>query len=231
MTSTLARVRVLLVAGALAGVLAGAAACGSDQSTNSIPSLTAAQLAMHFDTLAGQLEVSHPGDIRLSWYQQIAEVLARGQSPTGLAARLVTGPAVMPALTEIHAYPDTINAHLIVDSTYNLAAWLPTPQPTIFVDVYVRFIKTAAGHPDSTAALVSIFDTTGASIKDTTAAVIASLTNSNSGACTVTPLVHLTVPANPCTKVIASWQVAGGMGAVNINTPVRIAGIRLTRAQ
>jgi hypothetical protein len=198
-----------------AGVLA-AVACGSDQSTNSTPPpLTAAALALHFDTLAGQLQASNPADVRLQWYQAIASILARGASPTVLSVQARGELAVFEVLTEVDAYPDSVAGKKITDSSYRLAAWAPSTRPNQFVDLRVRFVPAGTGQPDTLVRSLTLYsDTTGAL--------------SSRGTCVLTPLQNLTVPTNPCSKVIVDWLVDGGTGLLTIDPAAQISGTHLT---
>jgi hypothetical protein len=217
--------RVALAAGVLAAV-----ACGSDQSTNSTtpPPPTAAELALHFDTLAGELHASNPADVRLQWYQAIASILARGASPTVLSAQARGELAVFEVLTEVDAYPDSIAGKKITDSSYRLAAWAPSTRPNQFVDLRVRFVPAGTGQPDTLVRSLTLYsDTTGASLVDSTAAVGVDALSSR-GTCVLTPLENLTVPTNPCSKVIVDWLVDGGTGLLTIDPAAQISGTHLT---
>jgi hypothetical protein len=216
--------RVALAVGVLAAV-----ACGSDQSTNSTtPPETAAALALHFDTLAGELQASNPADVRLLWYQAIASILARGASPTVLSAQARGELAVFEVLTEVDAYPDSVAGKQITDSSYRLAAWAPSTRPTQFVDLRVRFVPTGAGQPDTLARSLTLYtDTAGALLVDSTASVGVDALSSR-GTCVLTPLANLTVPTNPCSKVIVEWLVDGGTGLLTIDPAAQISGTHLT---
>ena len=211
-----------------AGVLA-AVACGSDQSTNSTPPpLTAAALALHFDTLAGQLQASNPADVRLQWYQAIASILARGASPTVLSVQARGELAVFEVLTEVDAYPDSVAGKKITDSSYRLAAWAPSTRPNQFVDLRVRFVPARTGQPDTLVRSLTLYsDTTGALLVDSTASVGVDALSSR-GTCVLTPLQNLTVPTNPCSKVIVDWLVDGGTGLLTIDPAAQISGTHLT---
>jgi hypothetical protein len=216
--------RVALAVGVLAAV-----ACGSDQSTNSTPPPpTAAALALHFDTLAGELQASNPADVRLLWYQAIASILARGVNPTVLSAQARGELAVFEVLTEVDAFPDSVGGKKVTDSSYRLAAWAPSTRPAQFVDLRVRFVPAGTGKPDTLVRSLTLYtDTTGALLVDSTVAVgVEAL--SNRGTCVLTPLQNLTVPANPCSKVVVDWLVTGGTGLLTIDPPAQISGTHLT---
>ena len=214
---------------ALAAASALSVACGSDQSTNSTsPPPTAAALALHFDTLAGELKASNPSDIRLRWYQDIASILARGVSPSGLSARAVGGPAVLDALTEIDAFPDSLGGKLVADSTYRLAAWAPPTRPTQFIDLRAQFVPAGTGKADTVVRSIKVYtDTVGGLLVDTIEGVSVQAL-SNRGTCVLTPLQNLTVPTNPCSKVAVDWLVEGGSGVLVINPVAQISGTHLT---
>jgi len=216
--------RVALAVGVLTAV-----ACGSDQSTNTTPPPpTAAALALHFDTLAGELQASNPADVRLQWYQAIASILARGVSPTVLAAQARGELAVFQVLTEVDAFPDSVAGKKITDSSYRLAAWAPSTRPTQFVDLLVRFVPAGAGHPDTLARSLTLYtDTSGALLVDSTATV-GVIALSSRGTCVLTPLVNLMVPTNPCSRVIVDWLVDGGTGLLTIDPAAQISGTHLT---
>jgi hypothetical protein len=215
---------------ALAVGLLAAVACGSDQSTNSTlpPPPTAAALALHFDTLAGELQASNPTDVRLQWYQAIASILARGMNPTLLTLQARGERGVFEALTEVDAFPDSVAGKKIADSTYRLAAWAPNTHPTQFVDLRVRFVPAGTGHPDTLARSLTLYaDTLGNKFVDSTV-VVGVQALSSRGTCVLTPLHNLTVPANPCSKVIVEWLVGGGTGVLTIDPPAQISGTHLT---
>lgn len=203
-----------------------AAGCGSDQSTNSPPppQLTAAQLALHFDSLAQRLNASSPGNIRIQWFQEMVRVLARGASPHLLALRVAGGPADVQALTEIDQFPTQINAKLTADSTYILTLYNPPLSPTEFVDVHVWFLPDP-GHADTTRSLVTVYlDTLGHQGTDTTAAINVSVVGER-GACQTTQLAYLTVPTNPCIKTDIDWSVGGGAGLLTIDPSLQVSGV------
>ncbi len=216
--------RVVLAAGVLAAV-----ACSSDQSTNSTPPPpTAAALALHFDTLAGELQASNPADVRLRWYQDIASILARGANPTVLSAQARGELAVFEVLTEVDAFPDSVGGKKITDSSYRLAAWAPSTRPNEFVDLRVRFVPAGAGQADTLARSLTLYtDTLGTLLVDSTAGVGVEALSSR-GTCVLTPLQNLLVPANPCSKVIVEWLVAGGHGLLTIDPAAQISGTHLT---
>jgi hypothetical protein len=211
-----------------AGVLA-AVACGSDQSTNSTPPPpTAAALALHFDTLAGELHASNPADVRLQWYQDIASILARGANPTVLSVQARGELAVFEVLAEVDAFPDSVGGKTITDSSYRLAAWAPSTRPNQFVDLRVRFVPAGAGKPDTLARSLTLYtDTLGNLLVDSTAVVGVDALSSR-GTCVLTPLQNLVVPANPCSKVIVAWLVDGGTGLLAIDPAAQISGTHLT---
>jgi hypothetical protein len=209
-------------------VIGATLACGSDQSTNTnVPPPQGPALALHFDTLAGALQASAPGDVRLIWYQDIASILALDVNPTGLTANLEGRPAVFESAIEIDAFADTVNGK-IADSTYRLAAWAPSTRPTAFIDLRVRFLRAGTGKPDTTATYVTVYtDTLGAAAVDSTAGVAVQVL-SNRGRCVVTPLEHLTVPTNPCSRVAVDWLVGGGTDLLVISPAAQISGTHLT---
>jgi hypothetical protein len=212
----------------LAASVAATAACGSDQATNNPPPPpTAAALALHFDTLAGALKASSPGDIRLTWYQDIASIAARGVSPSGLSALVEGGPAVFSAATEADAFPDTVNGK-VADSSYRLAAWAPSTRPLEFIDIRVRFWPAGVGKADTTSTYVQVYtDTLGASLVDSTEGVALQALSSR-GTCVITPLAHLTVPTNPCSRVSVDWVMGGGTALLVIDPAVQVSGTHLT---
>jgi hypothetical protein len=219
--------RVLLAASVAA--IAATVACGGDQSTNnSSPGpTTAAALALHFDTLAGALQASSPGDIRLIWYQDIASILARGVSPSGLSAFVEGGPAVFSAVTEADQFPDTVHGK-VADSSYRLAAWAPSRQPMAFIDVRVRFWPAGVGKTDTTTTFVQVYgDTLGGSRVDSTGGAALQAVSSR-GSCMITPLAHLTVPTNPCSRISVEWVVGGGTALLVIDPAVQVSGAHLT---
>ena len=210
------------------GVVVAAAACGSDQSTNSgTPPLTSAELALHFDTLAGALQASSPTDVRLTWYQDIASILALGVSPSGVAATVQGGNAVFVSAVEIDAFADSSGGKLVADSTYRLAAWAPPSRPTQFVDMRVRFLPAGVGKADTVASRILVYtDTLGGALADSSE-VVAVQVVANRGLCTHTALQHLVVPTNPCTHATVDWAVAGG-GLLVINPAAQVSGTHLT---
>jgi hypothetical protein len=216
-----------MAAGAAATV--ATLACSADQSTNTTGTtpLTSAQLALHFDSLAGQLPV---GDIRLTWYQEMDRILALGVSPTAAQMHLGGGPAVLETATEIDAFADSVNGQKIADSTYHLAGWFPTTRPTEFFDVRVRFLPAGTGNPDTMATYITWYaDTAGINtFVDSTEKVIPSVL-SNRGLCQVTALQHLTVPGNPCTHITVDWLVGGGTNLLVINPQAQVSGTYLTQ--
>lgn len=221
--------RLTLAAGA--AMTAAAMACSSDIPTNipNPPTLTAAELALHFDTLAGALQTSSAGDPRLIWYQDIASIAARGVTPTIASIHVGGGPAILDLMTEIDAFPDTANGKTIADSTYRLAGWAPELHPTEFLNVRVRFLPAGLGNPDTTATYITLYgDTLGHNVVDSTARVSLAVL-SNRGQCEDTPLQHLTVPSNPCSKVAADWLVGGGTDLLFINPQAQVSGTHLTQ--
>lgn len=209
--------------------IGAAVACGSDQSTgtNAGPPAAAA-LALHFDTLAGALQASAPGDIRLTWYQDIASIVGLGVRPSNLSANIGTSPAIFAAATEVDAFADSANGKKIADSTYRLAAWDPGLRPTQFIDLRVRFLPAGIGKPDTTATYLTFYtDTLGATVVDSTLKVGVQIVN-NRGLCVVTAMQHLTVPPNPCTHAAVDWLVGGGAGVLYINPPAQVSGTHLT---
>jgi len=204
-------------------------ACGSDQSTNNNtpPPLTAAQLALHFDTLAGALQASSPGDIRLVWYQDIASILARGVSPSGISAHVAGGLTFLYAVAEIDAFADTVNGK-VADSAYRLAAWEPPESPVGFIDVRVLFLPAGAGKADTTVTLVGVYPDTLGDAKIDSTEDSGLLVLGNKGACDLTPLQHLTVPTNPCSKVALDWAISNGTFLLTINPPAQISAAHLT---
>jgi hypothetical protein len=212
--------------------LMACAAC-SDQSTNTndnIPTPTAAQLALHFDSLAGQLQQLNPGDVRLGWYQEIDRIIARGALPTTVTANVIQERTVLESVAEVDAFPTPLNAQVTIDSTYILAAWTPLYHPTGFVDVHVNFLPAGHGQPDTTAAVVTAYlDTVGTIGTDDSADVHIGVANGHGSACPVTALRFLTVPQNPCTSITTSWVVSGGTGLLLIPSPgPQIPSIHLT---
>lgn len=212
-----------------AGVMLSLAACGSDQSTNSTtpPPLTAVQLALHFDTLAKNLSVSSPGDIRIQWYQEMVRVLARGASPSLLPVRVSGGPSEAQGLTEIDQFPTALNAKLTADSTYILELYNPPLRPTAFIDVHVWFLPYP-GHTDTTRVIVTAFlDTLGHQATDTTETVALSLL-SQRGTCALTTLAYLTVPTNPCVKADVEWAIGGGSFLLSIDPALEVPGVHFS---
>jgi hypothetical protein len=206
-----------------------AAACGSDSSTGPPPppTLTAAQWALHFDSLAGQLQQSSPGDARIQWFQEMVRVLARGAIPTGVTMRLEGGPAFVEAVTEVDQFSSPINAKLTADSTYILAAWAPSFRPTQFLDVHVSFLHSG-GQTDTTRTLVTLnVDTLGHTVVDSTA-VAGGQAVSARGSCVFTQLTYLTVETNACTRIEVGWSIVGGTGLASINPAFQISGVHLT---
>ena len=223
--------RHCVAAAGVAAAIAIMAACGGDQSTNTTPTpLTSAQLALHFDTLAGQLAAVSPGDPRLNWYQDIASILARGVSPTAGQMHVAGGPAVFETATEVDAFADSLGGKKIADSTYRLAAWGPATHPTQFLDVRVRFVPPKSGTTDTTVTYITFYgDTTSNNIfTDTTEVASLQLIN-NRGLCQITALQHLTVPSNPCTKVAVDWLVGGGSNLLVIDPQAQVSGTHLTQ--
>lgn len=219
--------RFVLAAGA--AMAAATMGCGSDRLTNVPPPLSAAALALHFDTLAGALQASSPGDIRLSWYQDIANILARGVSPSVSSVHLDGGSAILETATEIDAFPDTANGKTIADSTYRLAGWAPQLHPTQFVDVRVRFLAAGTGNPDTTKTYITFYvDSLGHALSDSTETVSLTVL-SDRGTCVVTPLAHLTVPSNPCSKVAVDWLVGGGKEVFGADPVIQVSGTHLTQ--
>jgi len=222
------RRRAWIAAGAVS--IAFLAACGGDQSTNSGGSTppSPAALALHFDTLAGALKASNPGDIRLVWYQDIASILARGISPSGLSVDAQGFPAVFEALTEVDAFPDSVGGKLLADSTYRLAAWAPSTKPTEFIDLRVQFLPAGAGKPDTLTRILTLYtDTAGGALIDQTFGIGVNVLSAR-GTCQITPLQNLTVPTNPCTRVAVDWLVEGGSGLLYINPAAQVSGTHLT---
>lgn len=219
--------RVFLVAGP-AAIVATMAACSSSDSTGSLPPPeTAAEWALHFDTLAGKLEASQPGDPRITWYQDIDNVVALGVSPTFMSARVAGGPAILDAVTEIDAFADSMGGKQVADSTYWLIAWEPPQTPELFVHIRVRFLPAGTGMPDTTAALISYSDSLGTTTLDSTAHVLVGVVN-NRGLCQVTPLQHLTIPGNPCTHAGVDWMVSGGQDLLLVTPSDEVSGTHLT---
>jgi hypothetical protein len=213
----------------LAAGVAALLGCGSDQSTgNSNPIPNPAALALHFDTLAGALQASSPRDIRLTWYQDIASILALGVSPSGVQAGVAGARAGYVAATEIDAFPDSAHGKLVADSTYRLAAWAPATHPNAFVDARVRFVPAGVGHPDTTTTFVKVYtDTVGGLLVDSTETGAVQVL-SNRGTCTITPLQHLTIPSHPCTHVQVQWLVDGGTFLLVVNPASQVSGTHLT---
>jgi hypothetical protein len=212
-----------------AAACSGVAACSSDQATNVPPptGLTAAQYALHFDSLAKKLSVSSPGDIRIQWYQEMVRVLALGAPPSLLAIRVAGGPSEVHAVTEVDEFPTQLNAKIKPDSTYILAMWNPPTQPLVFIDVHLYFLPDA-GNPDTTRSLVTVFlDTLGRTAVDSTASVSA-LEVAQRGECVVTPLSYLTVPTNPCVRTNVAWAIEGGTGLLSISPALEDSGIILS---
>ena len=208
--------------------IAAAAACGTDQSTNTGALLTAAQLAMHFDTLAGALQASSPGDIRLTWYQDIARILARGVGQTSLLTQLQGARTGFVAASEIDAFADTVKG-VIADSTYRLAAWFPSGLPSQFIDLRVRFLPAGTGKADTSSITLKVYtDTLGHLLTDNKE-IVGVGTLGARGTCGMTPLQHLTVPQNPCSRVAVLWEVTGGTDLLVINPAAQVSGTHLTQ--
>jgi hypothetical protein len=217
-----------LVPAALVAAAVAMMACSSDQSTNTtVTPLTSAQLALHFDTLAGQLPV---GDIRLGWYQEMDRILALGVSPAAAQMHLGGGPTVLETATEIDAFADSVNGQKVADSTYRLAGWFPSTRPTQFLDMRVRFLPAGAGNPDTIATYITWYaDTAGHNtFTDSTEKVVLTVLSSR-GVCQVTALQHLTVPPNPCTHITVDWLVGGGTNLLDINPQAQVSGTYLTQ--
>jgi hypothetical protein len=209
--------------------IAATAACGSDQSTNSgPPALTAAQVAMHFDTLAGVLQASSPSDIRLIWYQDIARIVARGVSPTGVQAELQGGRTVFLSASEIDAFADTVSG-VIADSTYRLAAWFPATRPSQFVDIRVRFLPAGTGKADTASITLKFYSDTLGHVLNANSEIVGIGTLGSRGSCVITPLQHLAVPQNPCSRIAVLWEVTGGTDLLVINPATQISGTYLTQ--
>lgn len=212
-----------------ATAIAGLVACGSDQSTNSPPppALTAAQLALHFDSAAKTLSVSSPGDIRIQWYQEMVRMLARGASPSLLAIRVDGGPSDLHGLTEIDGFSTQVNAQLKADSTYILAMYGPPLAPVAFIDVHVWFVPDP-GNPDTTIARVTVYPDTLGHTQIDTGAVVAVANLGARGNCPTTQLMYLTVPTNPCLKASVVWTIGAGIGLVAIDPGLAVSGVDFT---
>lgn len=212
--------------GALATL--GIVACSSDTVTSPPPpSLTPAQLAHRFDSLAQSLSVSSPGDIRIQWYQEMVRVLARGAAPSTLAIRAAGGPSSVNGLTEIDQFPTVLNAKVTADSTYILALYSPPLRPTAFIDVHVWFLPNGA-NADTTRTLVTAYlDTLGRQVTDTLE-VADPVIVTERGACGLTQLSYLTVPSNPCLKATVNWIVGGGTDLLSIDPGLVVSGVHFS---
>lgn len=212
---------------ALVAVAIAMVACSADQPSGPNPTpLTPAQLAMHFDTLAGQLL---PGDPRLIWYQDIVSIVGDGVSPNAGQMHINGAPAVFEAATEIDAFPDSEGGKRVADSTYRLAAWGPATRPTQFLDLRVRWVPNKSGTADTAKVSVTFYlDSTGKAFNDTTEFAQFQLIT-NRGLCQRTAVQHLTVPTNPCTKIALNWLVGGGTNVLTIDPADQVSGTHLTQ--
>jgi hypothetical protein len=174
------------LAGGLAATLL-IAACIDDQSSGPLPpALTTAQLALHYDSLAGVLS---PSDSRIHWLQQIDNGLAFGAPPTPIEIDVAGASGLYAAV----AFATIAPIPTRVDSTYVLAAWTGGLLPFTFLEVTINYVGDMAQsqvvyYADSTAP--------GLTGSNTVAAVQDVLVQ---GACTPVTLVHLSTPTGACT--------------------------------
>lgn len=201
-------------AGGLAATLL-IAACVGDQSTGPLPpALTTAQLALHYDSLAGVLS---PSDSRIHWLQEIDNGLAFGAPRTPIEIDVVGQSNIYWAV----AFATTTTFQTRGDSTYVLAAWTGDLMPFSFLEVTINYV-----HDTAESQVVYYADSTarGLTGSNTIAAVQGVVVRS---ACTPVTLVHLYTPTGACTLMTVQF---GYQSSIN-GMPFRaMAGARLTPA-
>jgi len=201
-------------AGGLAATLL-IAACVGDQSSGPLPpALTTAQLAVHYDSLAGALS---PSDSRIHWLQQIDNGLAFGAPRTPVEIDVAGQTTIYWAV----AYATITPLQARVDSTYVLVAWTGDLTPFSFLEVTIAYVGDTAEsqvvyYADSTAR--------GLTGSNTVAGVQGVVVQ---GACTPVTLVHLYTLPGACTLMTVQL---GYQSSIN-GMPFRaMAGVRLTPA-
>ncbi len=201
------------------------AAC-SDQTVapSSTPAQTSAQLALHFDSLAGSMSA---GNHRIAWLQTIDDAVALGVVPGIIQINVEGTQTVYEAVTIASVIPVAGPGGVTIDSSYVLAAWSGALNPTSFIEATMTFEKKASGDTLRTS-VVFYPDTVASALVDSTATVVVKDVVAR-GLCVKTPLSHLTVPTGGCTKVNVQWSanfppyISMGIGNVN--------GVQLTPTQ
>ncbi len=200
------------------------AACGVDRvAAPTTPTLTTAQLALAFDSLAGTLP---PGDSRVHWLQQIDNAMALGAPRTAIEID-VAGQAGLwwAVVSATVATLDTTGPVRSIDSNYVLTAWQGGIVPFDFLELAIAFARRADNQPDTAEAHVAYFanDTVSGLAGDTV--VAATQKTIIHGDCTPVTLVHLVLPTGHCTLI--STQI-GYQSSIN-GMPFRaLLGVRLT---
>lgn len=209
---------------AVVGSTLAIAACGVDQvAAPTTPTLTTAQLALAFDSLAGTLP---PWDGRVHWLQQIDNALALGAPRTAIEIDVAGQAGLYWAVASATiATLDTTGPVRSVDSTYVLTAWQGGIVPFDFLELDIAFARRAYPQPDTAEAQVAYFanDTAGGLTGDTV--VAATQRTVIHGDCTPVKLVNLLLPTGHC--MLISTQI-GYQSSIN-GMPFRaLMGVRLT---
>jgi hypothetical protein len=184
--------------GGIAAVLL-LAACGTDKSTAPpTPTLTTAQLAMYYDSLAGALS---PSDPRIHWLQEIDEALAFGAARTPIVIDVEGAPNLYWAVATATIGPPGAGQPGEIDSTYVLAAWLGDLKPTSFLQLTITYVRESSGLGDTAEAQVVVYADSTASGVAGTETVGAVQDVAVLDACTPIHLVNLYTPTGTCSTM------------------------------
>jgi hypothetical protein len=210
------------VAGVL-GAIAALAACGNDLPPATGPVYTTAQLALYYDSLAGELP---PGDSRVYWLQQIDNAMAFGAPRTSIEID-VAGKSNLYYAVAVATVPVLPTPGLAgeVDSTYVLSAWTGSFAPISFLQASVTFVGRGGGLSDTAESQVAYDADSEATSLVGQQTVVAVQDVRLHGPCTPVRLAHLYQATGPC--MLMSLGL-GYQSSIN-GMPFRaIDGVRLT---
>lgn len=200
-------------------------ACGLDQvAAPKGPTLTTAQLAMAYDSLAGTLALTDP---RIHWLQQIDNGLALGAPRTPIEIDVAGLAGLYWAVATAYVSGDTVGRVGAVDSSYVLTAWQGALEPFTFLSLNIEYVRRPYGVPDTAEAQISYFssDTAGGLSSDS---VVAATENTVvHGACTPVVLVHLLLPTGHCMLISTEIGYQSSLDGMPFRA---LQGARLTSA-
>lgn len=210
---------------AVVGSTLAIAACGLDQvAAPTGPTLTTAQLAHAYDSIAGTLS---PDDPRIHWLQQIDNAMAFGAPRTPIEIDVAGLAGLYWAVATAYVSVDTTGRVGAIDSSYVLTAWQGALIPFTFLELNIAFARRPYNVPDTAEAQVAYFSSDTAGGRSTDSVVAATQRTTVHGACTPVTLVHLFLPTGHC--MLISTQI--GYQSSLDGMPFRaLQGVRLTSA-